>query len=344
MTETKVLFVVNSLSGGGAEASALSVFHELRALGYDMKLIAINRVPDKVCEKSESIILLDRNWKSGAFETVRAYVSFVRNVTRLKPNLVVAHCELPELFCAFIPRNRVRVIAVEHTSNPWAGRKPLGAITRVILKFRGVSWVTVNKLQDRIWLGYAKPVLIHNPAAKNVKVEPAKIREKVVFIGRLTEGKRPEWAINAAISCSIPIGVIGDGELMQLLLNKNLGHKELVKFYGYMNNPWAHLPQDTLVVMPSLYEGDGLVAVEAIINGFPIVLADNQDLRRFELPSGNYFSNENELQGILQRVKKEGVSSFRTPESLIAKLQNERDIRTVTSKWRQVLKLDEANL
>jgi len=343
MTETKVLFVVNSLSGGGAEASALSVFHELRALGYDMKLIAINRAPDKVSEKSDSIILLDRNWKSGPYETVRAYVSFIRNVTRLKPNLVVAHCELPELFCAFIPRNRVRVIAVEHTSNPWAGRKSLGVIIRAILKFRGVSWVTVNKSQDRIWFGDTKPALIHNPAAKNVKVEAVKIREKVVFIGRLTEGKRPEWAINAAISCSMPIGVIGDGELMQLLVNKNLGNKELAKFYGYMNNPWAHLLQDTLIVMPSQYEGDGLVAVEAIINGFPIVLADNQDLRRFELPSGNYFSNENELQGILQRVKKEGVSAFRTPDSLIAKLQNERDISTVTLKWRQVLKLDEAN-
>lgn len=344
MTDTKVLFVVNALSGGGAEVSALSVFRELRALGNDIKLIAINRAPEEVNEESEAIVLLDRNWKTGPFETILTFLSFAKNLNMLKPDLVVAHCELPELFCAFMPRIRIRVIAVEHTSNPWAGRKPLGVITRVILKFRGVSWVTVNKLQDRIWLGDAKPVLIHNPAVKNVKIEPVKIREKVVFIGRLTEGKRPEWAINAAISCSMPIGVIGDGELMQLLLNKNLGHKELVKFYGYMNNPWAHLPQDTLIVMPSQYEGDGLVAVEAIINGFPIVLADNQDLRRFELPSGNYFSNENELQGILQRVKKEGVSSFRTPESLIAKLQNERDIRTVTSKWRQVLKLDEANL
>jgi len=192
-------------------------------------------------------------------------------------------------------------------------------------------------------LGDAKPVLIHNPAAKNEKAEPVKIKEKIIFIGRLTEGKRPEWAINAAISCVIPIGVIGDGELMQLLLDKNLDHEELVNFYGYMNNPWAHLSQDALIVMPSQYEGDGLVAVEAIINGFPIVLADNQDLRRFGLPSGNYFSTENELRGILQRVKNEGVSAFRTPESLIKKLQNERDIRTVTLKWRQVLKLDEAN-
>jgi len=86
------------------------------------------------------------------------------------------------------------------------------------------------------------------------------------------------------------------------------------------------------------------VAVEAIINGFPIVLADNQDLRRFELPSGNYFSDENELQRILQKVMTEGVSGFRTPDSLIMKLQNERDITTVTSKWSQVLKLDEGKL
>lgn len=67
----------------------------------------------------------------------------------------------------------------------------------------------------------------------------------VVFIGCLREGKRPEWAINAAISCSMPIGVIGDGELTQLLLDENLGHKELSKLYGYMSKSWPHLSQDT---------------------------------------------------------------------------------------------------
>jgi glycosyltransferase involved in cell wall biosynthesis len=344
MTHTKVLFVVNALSGGGAEISALLVFHELRAKGYDVKLIAINRAPEEVTEDSEAIVLLERDWKTGPLKTILAYLGFVKNLNKLKPDLVVAHCELPELFCAFMPRFRLGVIAVEHTSNPWAGRKSLGIITRVILKFRGVVWVTVNKAQDRIWLGGANPVLIHNPAAKNLKHDPAKIREKVVFIGRLTEGKRPEWAINAAISRSIPIGVIGNGGLMQYLVDKYKDQKELAKFYGHMKNPWAHLLQDTLIVMPSRYEGDGLVAVEAIINGFPIVLADNQDLRRFELPSGNYFSDENELQRILQKVMTEGVSGFRTPDSLIMKLQNERDITTVTSKWSQVLKLDEGKL
>ena len=344
MSDTKVLFVVNALSGGGAEGSALSVFHALQTQGKDINLIAINRTPDDSNDVSDSITLLNRNWKSGPVQTVRAYISFIRELDKLKPDLVVAHCELPELFCAFMPRMRTGVIAVEHTSNPWAGRKLLGIITRVALKFRRTSWVTVNKSQNQIWFGESNPIVINNPVVKNEKIAPTKIEEKIVFIGRLRGEKRPEWAINAAISSSIPIGVIGNGELMQMLIEDNLHQKELVKFYGYIKNPWALLSQNTLVVMPSKYEGDGLVAVEAIINGFPIVLADNEDLRRFGLPSANYFSGEIELERILQRVKQEGVSAFRTPDSLITKMQIERDIRTITAKWIQILKLDVASI
>ena len=41
MSDAKVLFVVNALSGGGADGSALSVFHEIQNQGKDINLIAI---------------------------------------------------------------------------------------------------------------------------------------------------------------------------------------------------------------------------------------------------------------------------------------------------------------
>ena len=344
MRNTKVLFVVNALSGGGAEGSALLIFQELEARGKNVFLVAINRTTDDASDVSDSIVLLNRNWKSGPMKTIVAYIGFIKQLDRIKPDLVVAHCELPELFCAFMPRIRTKVIAVEHTSNPWAGRKPLGVITRSVLKLRRTSWVTVNRSQNQIWLGESGPILIANPVVKNKENLSTKIGEKVVFIGRLREEKRPEWAIRAAINCSVPIGVIGNGELAQSLIEENLAHTELVKFYGYIKNPWALLSQDTLVVMPSKYEGDGLVAVEALINGFPIVLADNQDLRRFDLPSNNYFNDEIELERIFQRVKVEGVSAYKTPNALSAKMETERDITTITSKWIQILNLGESSI
>ena len=41
-TPLKVMFVTNSLSGGGAEASAVKIFHALMDSGIDIRLVAIN--------------------------------------------------------------------------------------------------------------------------------------------------------------------------------------------------------------------------------------------------------------------------------------------------------------
>lgn len=344
MNDKQIAFVVNSTSGGGAEVSAMTVYRELISSGYNIKIIAINRNQFSSRDESDSIFQIDRSWKSGLRNTISAFISFQRIIRKLKPDIVVAHCELPELFCAFIPSSRFRLFAVEHTSSPWEGRRTLGRVIRSILKFRKIKWITVDKSQRKIWLGENNPIHIANPVASNEIVEQPRIPEGIAFIGRIREEKRPEWAINAAIENSLPIAVIGDGENKTLLMDRYREYKNLVTFYGFIENPWSRLSPETLIVMPSKFEGDGLVAVEALINGFSIALADNKDLRRFELPSGNYFTNERELTAILRRYKDQGVKSFKIPNSTILEITAERDIKTVTKKWIQVLNMDEPHV
>lgn len=343
MNKKPVVFLVNSISGGGAEVSAMSVFRELKSSGYNVVIIAINENHFLNVDESDSIIQLARTWKSGLRDTISAFISFQRNIRILKPEAVVAHCELPELFCALMLSFRIRVIAVEHTSSPWHGRKRLGRIVRWILRFRKITWMTVDKSQIKIWRGGFHPIHIANPVAKNQIFDQPKMMERIAFIGRIREEKRPHWAINAAIENSLPIAVIGEGENKATLMNRYADYKDLVTFYGFIENPWSQLSPDTLIIMPSKFEGDGLVAVEALVNGFPIVLADNQDLRRFELPSGNYFENEKELQDLLRRFKEHGVNEFAISKSISVVMQNERDIRTIAKKWVQALNLDSSD-
>ncbi|CAN2170316.1 RfaG Glycosyltransferase [Candidatus Nanopelagicaceae bacterium] len=344
MNHKKVVFVLNSTSGGGAEVSAMTTYRQLKSLGYDIQVIAINQNEFMLGEKSELTIELGRHWRSGFRETLMAYFRFRKIMKEMKPRAVVAHCELPELFCAFLPTFPTRLYAVEHTSNPWAGRKTMGRFIRGILKYRKIEWLTVDRAQNEIWFGDAKPTYIPNPTSKNQIFERQDISQRIAFVGRLSEEKRTDWAINAAIKSSLAIGVIGDGQCKTSLMEKYFDHKDLVFFYGFMDNPWSRLSTDTLIVMPSKYEGDGLVAVEAIINGFPIILADNEDLRRFELPEENYFSSENELVELINRVKDQGVDSFRIPLATITKIQKERDIEANAIKWVQVLNLEETHV
>lgn len=344
MNEKLAVFVVNSTTGGGAEVSAMAVYRHLASIGYNMRIIAINRNQFSIDEKSDSIIQLGRTWKSGPRDTYLAFINFRKVVEELKPDIVVAHCELPELFCAFMPFFRSKVFAVEHTSRPWDGRRILGWVIRGVLRCRKTVWITVDKSRTKIWLGGHDPIYIANPAAKNEIFEVKRIPERIAFIGRLRGEKRPEWAIDAAIENSIPIAVIGDGDNKSLLMDRCANRKDLVTFYGFIENPWSQLSPDTLIVVPSKFEGDGLVVVEALINGFPIILADNQDLKRFGLPQQNYFASERELIDKFRQIKELGTNRFEIPKSTILKIQNERDIRTISTHWVQVLSLDVLNV
>lgn len=59
-------------------------------------------------------------------------------------------------------------------------------------------------------------------------------------------------------------------------------------FSGQVLNPWLAVQEGDLLVVPSKYEGDGLVVVEALHQKIPILIADIPEFRRFALPNSNY--------------------------------------------------------
>jgi glycosyltransferase involved in cell wall biosynthesis len=335
----KVLMVVNSISGGGAENSAMKVFEELRGREVDIELIALNQFEERQVLGDKRITTLSRNWRDGLFPTVQNFLDFNKQIHKIQPKIIIAHCELPELYIALVPKLKLHLIAVEHTTNPWDGRKTLGKIVRTLLKWRKVFWVTVTAGNNGIWLGSEQPIHIFNPVSVSSEHSDFKFEEEYAFIGRLRKEKRPEWAIEAALENSTPIGVFGDGVLADELHQEYSSNHGLVKFYGFVDNPWPMLKKETLVIMPSEYEGDGLVAVEAIINGFAIVLSDNPDLRRLGLPAKHYFRTVKELSDKIAQTKQNGTSMLRPPDSVTRQYISDRKLDNVAVAWINLLQV-----
>jgi glycosyltransferase involved in cell wall biosynthesis len=167
----------------------------------------------------------------------------------------------------------------------------------------------------------------------------SKFQEKYVYIGRLRREKRPDWAIKAAIENKVPIGVIGDGDLSAELREEYSNKKEFVTFHGFVDNPWSRLKKDTLIIMPSEYEGDGLVAVEAIINGFAIIVSDNPDMRRLNLPPINYFKNSEDLTHMIARSLKEGIGIFLPSDIVRQNFITTRKLENIANDWMRLLRV-----
>jgi glycosyltransferase involved in cell wall biosynthesis len=100
----------------------------------------------------------------------------------------------------------------------------------------------------------------------------------VVFVGRLHPGKQPLAVVDAAARAAktkrthLKFALIGDGELRDAVtaaINQQ-GVGDICKLYPWMEPLHAYFAAD-LVVMPSLFEGFGLVAAEAIATGCPVL-------------------------------------------------------------------------
>jgi glycosyltransferase involved in cell wall biosynthesis len=89
--------------------------------------------------------------------------------------------------------------------------------------------------------------------------------------------------------------------------------------------------------VPSKYEGDGMVVAEAIIRNYSVLLADNSDLRRFNLPDNNYFKDQPELANKLATWKKSKGEAFTIPNDFMKGLIRERDLGEISNRWKAFL-------
>jgi glycosyltransferase involved in cell wall biosynthesis len=124
----------------------------------------------------------------------------------------------------------------------------------------------------------------HPPSAD----ERAKAREQfgvaanetfVVFVGRLHPSKQPLAVVEAAARAvktkrtHLKFALIGDGELrddVRAAISRQ-GVSDICNLYPWMEEPLRAYFAADLVVMPSLFEGYPLVAVEAIASSCPVL-------------------------------------------------------------------------
>lgn len=335
----KVLFVVNSFSGGGAENSIMTVTRELRVRGIPVQLCALNRNSDHdSTEPTNGLHLLERRWKSGLIATLRNLLTFRTLLLNMQPKILIANCELPELYVSLVAPRSAVLIVVEHTSQPWRGRRFLGRLVRTILRFRKANWITVSATENEIWLGSKSPFHIPNPISiPQINNSNEVCRTEIVFIGRLRSEKRPKWVIDAAIQNSLRVDLFGDGDQRESLEREYANISNTVQFHGYVANPWECISKKSLIVVPSEYEGDGMVVAEAIIRSYPVLLAENVDLRRFNLPDSNYFQNKSQLADKLQIWKEGKGNTFAIPQDIITSLSCKRDIVEIGNAWKAYL-------
>lgn len=207
-------------------------------------------------------------------------------ISDFAPDIIHAHDFRASIACSKFSK-KISVVSHLHNNVPWLKKFCLKSIVYGLSckKYKKILTVSESIFNEFIFgkRFISKVVCVSNPIS--IKT----IREKadeyiygshydICFCGRLTTQKNPYLMLDilSMLTMDFSAVLIGDGELKDDILRKI---KELrldgkVKLVGFQDNPYPIMKSCKLLLMPSLWEGFGLAAVEALALGLPVVCSN----------------------------------------------------------------------
>lgn len=333
-----IAIITNSLSGGGAERSMNLIANALHEKNQKVFLVAINDGPKDLVQLQVPVVEIKRKWQGSTRNSVVSFFRFHREIRKIRPDIAIVNCDLPELFSLFVPLY-AQIICVEHTTNPWRGRKLLGRIVRSYLRFRNSVWIRVSEHINPWPKSLNFKGVIRNPVHSNVGVKTSDFLNpiiRLVFIGRLSSEKNPDFLIEIGKLLNIDVLIIGDGILKSEMKEKAVALGVRVEFLGHVLDPWLQTRSGDLLVFPSEYEGDGLVVLEALSRRIPFMLRTIPAFLRFNFSDLNYFNSTEQFVEIFTRIQ-DKPNLLIPSQDISSLLLSEREIQTISHNWLELI-------
>lgn len=304
LDKMRIAFVVNDLSGGGAEKALLHFAGYLHRQNHSIKIFRLQEGNDayplppgiETSTLKQSLDSTNLKKLASIFFSQPALFSGI-------------HEWQPDLAVSFLPRANISLLKLSKKLRPiktlvteqvstvdnYSGIRPASILMKsliqnyypqadlVVASSSGVAdgLRTLGISPDKIEVVY-NPVNLDEIRALAVQpVEiPLKTRPRIITIGRLVPQKDHETLLRsfkiARESVDAELVILGEGPLRSSLqkLAHNLNLENSVVFAGWHPNPFAWLKTADLFVLSSIFEGFGNVLIEAMACGLPVVSTD----------------------------------------------------------------------
>lgn len=209
-----------------------------------------------------------------------------KQINKLEPDIIHAHDYTAGIICSVFWK-KVPVINHLHNNAVWIRKKNIKSIAYfwAARKLSKILTVSESVMDEYI---YGKN-LLHKTRVVGNPFDISKIRAlaaqemsyqkfDVLFCGRLISLKNPFLFIQiiAALKERIPnikAAMVGDGDLKEEVNEKirQLNLENTITLYGFLSNPYGIMRNSRLICIPSQWEGFGLVSLEAMAFGVPVV-------------------------------------------------------------------------
>lgn len=291
--------VAASLAGGGAERALLDTAALLATRGHHVTVLTFESetsdaypVPARLSRVVLGVPGQSANRLRGLLNNLGRISRLRAEIRRLRPDVVVSYLTRTNIICLLALLGTGRpVVATEHNVAT-LNDAPMQAVWRTLrrLLYPHMAQVVVvsNGLtQQYAWLGADKLSVIHNflPASRGPdpesfgflsddvryivgmgRLEPEKGFDRLIKAFHLIERDCPGWKLL----------IVGEGSLRTELsrLVASLGLEDKIELPGRVSNPRTLFRRCDLFVLSSESEGFGLVLVEAMSAGLPVISFD----------------------------------------------------------------------
>lgn len=299
-------FLSNAYEAGGIQRSVSTLTKALTdTYNYEISILSIFKTKDiseyDYGNNCKLLSLFDSkfNLKRNLFRVRKRFNSLMSELCF--DILIVEAAGLATIASKYIKNNKS--ILCEHVGYDnskkfglgWFGRR-IGAkyANAIIVLTKTDLDKYKNNIKNIVYIDY-----IYNPIDSSIVKYPYNLKSKsIIACGRLSYEKGFDLLIKASkevfsTNNDWQLDIYGDGpersKLKELVVT--YGISDNVHFKGYVNNIYTKYQDYSFMVVPSRFEGFGMVILEALKSGLPVI--------SFDSPDGPKEILENNVNGIL---------------------------------------------
>ena len=332
-----ILFVLPSLSGGGAERVTANIINFIKKKNFNINILLINNIgPHKDLIFDNNINIINLNKKHAR----TSYFKLVKIINTIKPDIVFStlqHVNILLLIFKRLYKSKPKLIIREaNTPSQFMGnlnlfkKKLFLFLLKTQYKKADLIIAQCNEMRDDIISTYKlnnvdNVITIYNPIdvkfIKNKSTDFNPFNDtyvNIVSIGRLTYQKGFDILLKSIsivreLYPNVFLTIVGDGELRNYLirLSNDLNIQNSVNFVGFQNNPYPYIKYSDLYVLSSRWEGFPNTLLEAITLNKKVV-STNCKSGTFEIlndyENGIIVKTDDPVslaEGIISSIKKE---------------------------------------
>ena len=285
---TRVVHVQKVSGISGSEAHLLSLLPLLRGLGWDARMLVLDEGEEGAAAFAKRMrarrVPVERLRMRSDLDPL-AFARLAVRLARLRPTLVhthLVHADVLAQPAAALARVPVRA-STKHGFDPFREQRAVVAADRAAARLAHVH-VAISRglaryLAETEGFDEAGFAIVHYGIELRAGARPYDGREpRFLCVGRLIPIKGHSVLLRALAEArrelpSLTLDIAGSGPLEEELrtLAAELGLGDAVRFLGHVTPVEPLLERSAAVVVPSLGEGFGMVALEAMERARPVV-------------------------------------------------------------------------